>query len=217
MAFLTRTRARRIAVGLLALLGCTYLFIVCTTIGQRIDETVWEWVSSFPRGRRTAYRIVRWLGPPSQVLMCGLILLIGGFLRRGWRVLLTGAAAMMACVLVVEAMKYGLPRPDLTASKLGWNNSFPSGHTAGASAVLVGAVLVAPAGALRRLCAWLGAIYVAAMGLAVVMAHMHRPSDPFGSYLAAGAVGLLAWATLPESEPHQDDPSLAWPATRGAR
>lgn len=214
MAFLTRRRARRIAVGSLLLLLLAYVVIVCTAPGQRLDETLGDWLSAFPRGRRTAYRIVRWLGPPSQVLMCGLILVIGFFLRRGWRVLLTGAAAMMACVLVVEAMKYGLPRPDFTASTLGWNNSFPSGHTAGATAVLVGALLVAPPGILRRICAWCGAIYVAAMGGAVVLAHMHRPSDPIGSYLVGVAVGLLAWSTLPESQ-SVDRESIASGASRG--
>lgn len=99
-------------------------------------------------------------------------------------------------MLTTEVLKHWvLERPDLLARTI-YRNSFPSGHVTVAFSVGVAATLVVPP-RLRRPAAALTVLYGAAIGIAVVAAGWHRPSDVVGAYLiviawAAAAVALAA-------------------------
>jgi len=73
--------------------------------------------------------------------------------------------------------------------------SWPSGHATAALAVVLCAVLVAPARR-RPLVAALGAAYALAVGCALLILAWHMPSDVLGGYLVAALWMALAVAGL---------------------
>jgi membrane-associated phospholipid phosphatase len=77
--------------------------------------------------------------------------------------------------------------------------SWPSGHSTAALALVLSAVLVAP-GALRPAVIALGACYVIAAGLALLILAWHMPSDVIGGYLVATMWTALATAAVQVSE-----------------
>jgi len=84
--------------------------------------------------------------------------------------------------------------------------SFPSGHSTAALALVLCAVLVAPA-RLRPLVAIVGAAFALAVGCALLILAWHMPSDVLGGYLAAALWMALAVAGLRAAE-------RRWPAAR---
>ncbi|MEA2216498.1 MAG: hypothetical protein QOK19_2059 [Solirubrobacteraceae bacterium] len=77
--------------------------------------------------------------------------------------------------------------------------SWPSGHSTAATALALCAVLVAPP-RLRRGVALLGALFVIAVGVALLILAWHMPSDVIGGILLAGLWMALAVAALRASE-----------------
>jgi membrane-associated phospholipid phosphatase len=73
--------------------------------------------------------------------------------------------------------------------------SWPSGHSTAAAALALCAVLVAPA-RLRKPVAILGAAFVLAVGVALLILAWHMPSDVLGGYLVAALWMALAVAGL---------------------
>jgi membrane-associated phospholipid phosphatase len=73
--------------------------------------------------------------------------------------------------------------------------SWPSGHSTAALALVLSAVLVAPA-RLRPLVASVGAVFAAAVGCALLILAWHMPSDVLGGYLVATLWTALAVAAL---------------------
>ena len=73
--------------------------------------------------------------------------------------------------------------------------SFPSGHSTAALALVLCAVLVAPA-RLRPLVAVFGAVFALAVGCALLILAWHMPSDVLGGYLVASLWMALAVAGL---------------------
>jgi hypothetical protein len=124
------------------------------------------------------------------------VLMAQAALRRRIALSLVAAAVIIGAVCTTEVLKHWLlERPDLLARSL-YRNSFPSGHTTVAFAVGVAATLVVPP-RLRRPTAALAVLYAGGIGVAVVAAGWHRPSDVVGAYLvttawAAGTVALAA-------------------------
>jgi membrane-associated phospholipid phosphatase len=123
------------------------------------------------------------------------VLMAQAALRRRVALSLVAAAVIIGAVCTTEVLKHWLlERPDLLARTL-YRNSFPSGHTTVASAVGVAATLVVPP-RWRRPMAALAVLYAGAIGVAVVAAGWHRPSDVVGAYLVttAWAAGTVAFA-----------------------
>jgi membrane-associated phospholipid phosphatase len=77
--------------------------------------------------------------------------------------------------------------------------SWPSGHSTAAAALALCAVLVAPA-KLRRAVALLGALFVIAVSVALLILAWHMPSDVLGGIVLAGLWMALAVAALRASE-----------------
>jgi hypothetical protein len=98
-------------------------------------------------------------------------------------------------LLATEAFKLVIfQRPDLWPSTLN-GNSYPSGHTTIATSLGLSAVLIAPT-RWRGWVAFAAALFAGGVGILVVTADWHRPSDPLGSYalclaIAAGLVAVL--------------------------
>jgi membrane-associated phospholipid phosphatase len=119
-----------------------------------------------------------------------------GFLALVRRRVALGAGVLLLIVganLTTQALKYGLVRPDfgIDPERAAVGNSLPSGHTTVAASVAVALVLVLPA-RLRGVAAVLGAVAVAAVGVATLSAGWHRPSDAVAALLVVGAWACVA-------------------------
>ena len=84
--------------------------------------------------------------------------------------------------------------------------SWPSGHATAALALVLSAVLVAPA-RLRAPVAGVGALFALAVGCSLLILAWHMPSDVLGGYLVASLWTALAVAALRAAE-------RRWPVSR---
>jgi membrane-associated phospholipid phosphatase len=128
------------------------------------------------------------------------IVLVGagrGELRRG----IVAAVGMAAAVVSAELLKWFLPRPDLapeTNALIGSVESLPSGHVTIVMAFTL-ALFAVSAPCCRRTVIIAGSIVTAIIGVSVILAGWHRPSDVFAGILLA-----ISWYALGQ----------AWMATR---
>jgi len=166
-----------------------YLALLRTTAGQRLDEHAVD-------RRALATRPVRYAihdlltTVNAGMLVIVLALLVGqAILRRRPPLALAAAATIGGAALCTELLKALLSRPDLYPGAP-YGNTFPSGHTTIALSVGIAAALLAPPHR-RALVAAGAAAYGAAVGIAVVAAGWHRPSDVVGAYLV-----VTGWAAL---------------------
>ncbi|MEU8110793.1 phosphatase PAP2 family protein [Micromonospora sp. NPDC048947] len=146
-----------------------------------------------------AKTVLATFGSPSLIAaLLGVVLLVGVLRRR----LVAGAVGvgMVVCaVLLAGAVKSELPRPDLQVLSSTTHNSFPSGHVAAATALLLAFMLVLPGWA-RRWLAAPGAVGVSVIASATMIAGWHRFSDVLGGVLLGvtvfclGAAALAAWS-----------------------
>lgn len=83
--------------------------------------------------------------------------------------------------------------------------SWPSGHATAAATLALTAIVAAPR-ALKALVALGGALFAAAIGVAVVALVWHFPSDVLGAYLLAAAWVSLAAAAIGRYEPEREAP-----------
>lgn len=166
-----------------------YAALVRTSAGQRLDQRVLD--NRALAAKPARYAIHTLLTTISVgMLVVVLATLVGvAILRRRPALALVAGATIVGAALWTEALKHLLDRPVLVAGEP-WGNSFPSGHTTVAFAVGVAATLVAPAH-LRRLVATGAALYGAAVGIAVVAAGWHRPSDVAGAFLV-----VIGWTAV---------------------
>ena len=194
-----RTLAWASAVVLLTL----YLVMVRTEWGQAVADSAYLARLSEARILRTLDKrflesIDVWV-----FLAGGLCLFLIAALRRRWRVGLVVAVAYGVTIVSAELLKMLLPQPILAiafeesmGTKAGLN-TFPSGHTTFATALVLGLVLlVAPRVRVPVAIVGTGLMIVVAGG--VVTAGWHRPTDAFGgvalgsAWMAVTAAALLA-------------------------
>jgi membrane-associated phospholipid phosphatase len=134
--------------------------------------------------------------------------------RRGRAGLLTVAVVLLGTLGIVELLKHRVldraPLIPIGDRPYMGPNTFPSGHTAVAAAVAVAAALLAPP-ARRLAVVAAGAVLTGAVGVAMLIAELHRPSDLMAAPPLAVAVGLLAAAARrePPARPRPVGP-LAW-------
>jgi membrane-associated phospholipid phosphatase len=125
------------------------------------------------------------------------------------RVALAAAAVMGLAPLTSETLK---PLVAHAHARVGVVHvgpaSWPSGHSTAALALVLSAVLVAPA-RLRALVACVGGLYVVAVGVSLLILGWHMPSDVLGGYLVAALWASLALAALRAAE-------RSWPVRAGA-
>lgn len=125
-----------------------------------------------------------------------LLILAVAILRRRPLTALVLAVLLPAAPLSTELLKPLLAHPHAI---VGWHwigpASFPSGHSTAATTLALSALLVAPR-VLRPTVAALGALFVAAVSVSLLVLAWHMPSDVLGGYLWAGACFALAVAVL---------------------
>jgi membrane-associated phospholipid phosphatase len=190
-------RAAAAGVGFVLLLAAVYVLAVRTAPGQRFEDAVLVAAESRAgtAGDERATLALSIVTASTTMLAIAAVVAIG-FLRRAPRLGLAAAAVIVATVVLTQALGWWLPRPVLLPS--GYrraDQSFPSGHTATAMAMMCALVLVVP---YRRRAAALGAssLFAAGIAVATVTASWHRPSDTLGGGLVALAVCCAAVAAL---------------------
>lgn len=184
-----------------ALLVATYMVFVRTYVGQIVDE----------RGRIGAGRIAAAVVPHAAPVLeaapvIGLLLLIVlaliGLLRRRVFVTVVALCAVGAANLTTQLLKHVfLVRPNLAATDLS-PNSFPSGHITLTASLALAALMVSPP-RLRRAVAAVGGLLVVLVGMLLLAAQWHRPSDVIGGILVVafwgGVAGAVAGSVVPAS------------------
>ncbi|MER7891647.1 phosphatase PAP2 family protein [Micromonospora sp. NPDC094482] len=182
-------------------LGLTCLFFLFTRVGQWLDGLL------LPRAERGGgyQQQTVLVGPAKTVLahfgnplllaaLLGAVLLVA-LLRRRPVAGVVAVGLVLGAVAVAGAAKSVLPRPDLQVQSSTTHNSFPSGHVAAATALLLAFMLVLPGWA-RRWLAVPGAVGVSVVASATMIAGWHRFSDAFGGVLLSVALFCLAAAVL---------------------
>jgi hypothetical protein len=185
--------AAAIAVALLVL---TWGAAVGTEVGQRAENAALLGAEFRPSSEREAGlgRLSVITTTMFGVAVVGLFLVALARRRAGLAIVVGGS--MVVSVVAAEVLKAVLPRPELVTGPV-WmlRNSFPSGTAAVASAVAIGALLVAP-DRLRWLALPAGAVYAAVIGEATQATGWHRLSDVVGSLLLVVAVTSAGLAAL---------------------
>jgi len=184
--------------------GVLYLVAVRTGWGQNLDNAALVGRTTRPEVVRATDRLLNTISVSSLVLVGGVIVLIA-LLRGRPHLALTAAVLVVGANLTTEVLKHWiLGRPTLVQpNPLG--PSFPSGHSTVAMSLALALVLVVPETA-RALTALGAFAYAALVGVGVVTAGWHRPSDVAGAYLVTTAWAALATAFL-----------LAWRGTTRVR
>jgi hypothetical protein len=177
----------------------TYAVLVATTSGQvlegrllpsgniRVGDGQDIWLIGLSR------QLLEVFGDNVRIAVVLAILLLIALLLRRLRAGVVGTAVVVGSGLAAQGLKGLLIRPDLDVAGTGSHNSFPSGHVAVATGLVVAFLFVLPAGA-RLWLALPGAAVIAAIGTATVIAGWHRPSDVIGGVLLAGTLQLIASA-----------------------
>ncbi|WP_167454911.1 phosphatase PAP2 family protein [Micromonospora arborensis] len=194
---------RLLAASLCCLLALTLTAVVFvrTYPGQWLDGAL------LPRAERgggyeqqtvlvgPAKTVLAGFGSPTLLAaLLGAVLLVG-VLRRRLVAGVVGVGMVLCAVVVAGAAKSALPRPDLQIESSTTHNSFPSGHVAAATALLLAFMLVLPGWA-RRWLAVPGAAGVTVIAAATMIAGWHRFSDALGGVLLGVALFCLAAAAL---------------------
>lgn len=197
-------KAALITLGSAGLFVLVYLLALHTEIGQRFEDAVWLGSDTVSTQRATqATNALNWIGDSSGTIAVAGIFLIG-VLRRRVVLALAGVGIVAASVGTAEFLKDTLSRPDLVpADSNPGGNSFPSGHTAVAMAVMFALILVVPY-RIRGLVAFCSAALATEIGALTVIARWHRPSDTVGAdlmVLGYTCVAILILAVLGHVRP----------------
>jgi undecaprenyl-diphosphatase len=162
-----------------------------------VDRAVRDWVMArrSPAGMRL-FELVTWLGARA-VLVPIVVLVAGVLLRRGarWRPLLLGLAPLATAILVqLIKQSYRVTRPPAgLGAALGY--SFPSGHTSGATTVLLFlAFVLVRERVLPRYALGIAAVLALLVGASRVYLDMHWASDVLGGWTIGTACALTCCA-----------------------
>lgn len=192
------------AIVALVLFGVTYWAFVTTDVGQNMENLAVRGAElRSPAARAASLERLTQISVLTFALAITAVFIVGVLRRRPGLGAVVGVIMVLSVVLA-ELLKEFLPRPNLVPGPA-WilRNTFPSGSAAVATAVAVGALLVAP-DRLRWLALALGAPYAAIIGDAIQTSGWHRLSDTFGSTLlviAVASAGLAVLARLDLAQP----------------
>jgi membrane-associated phospholipid phosphatase len=133
---------------------------------------------------------------PTQFVLWGVALVAVAFARERPRVAVAVIVVMALAPFTSETLKPLLAHPhiEIGHDRIG-SASWPSGHSTAALALVLSAVLVAPA-RLRVIVALAGAAFALAVGCSLLILAWHMPSDVLGGYLVASCWAALAVAAL---------------------
>lgn len=177
--------------GALVFIG-TYLGLVRTYLGQYLENA-----ALIGAQQATSEEVADALGNLDVISVASLAVamvcfMIVGFVRKSWRIALAGMATLGGATLAAEALKrFLLHRPNLAdIYQNNAHNSFPSGHTTIAMAILVSVLLVASYRR-RGLFMLLSFTWAVSVGAATVTTRWHRLSDTIGADMLALVAGAL--------------------------
>jgi len=196
--------ARPLAIALIALIAffAIYGLAVRTEIGQHADEAALVGGQSAPeRAHSGADRLLRFVSVGSLGAAVIALGALAWLWRRPWLIILP-AVIVGLCLAATELFKLVIfTRPDLWPSTLN-GNSYPSGHTAIATSLGLSSVLIAP-DRWRGIVAVAAALFAGGVGILVVTADWHRPSDPLGSYALCLAITAAVVAIIGARWPNE--------------
>ncbi len=190
----------------LVLFGLTYWALVATEIGQNLENLAVQGAElRSPAARAASLERLTQISVLTFALAITAVFIVGILRRRPGLGAVVGVIMVLSVVLA-ELLKEFLPRPLLVQGPA-WilRNTFPSGSAAVATAIAVGALLVAP-DRLRWLALAVGASYAAIIGDAIQTSGWHRLSDTFGSTLLVIAVASASLAVLARLDLAQPSP-----------
>lgn len=178
------------AMGLVAMYG----LFVRTRWGQRVDEASRRARDVVPDDLVSgAWGLIDTISVASLALVTAIIVMVAA-LRRRPRLAFTVGASVLAANVATQLLKRSLlSRPDIIGA--GDHNSYPSGHSTVAMSVLLALVLVVPQ-RWRSVVGVVGLAYPIGIGVGVVTAGAHRPSDVLGAWVVCLAVFATATAVL---------------------
>jgi membrane-associated phospholipid phosphatase len=176
-----------------------YLIAVWTAPGQRFEDAVLR-AADRVSGSAEEARALDILDPVSVPLVVAVALVVFVVCAVRRRVFLGFVTVGMvaAPIVTTEAFQRFGQRPILLDQGLRrLDQSFPSGHTAVALALMCAVVMAVPY-RFRGVTVLVTSLWAASVGVATVTASWHRPSDTIGSALivvgyAAAAVAVLIW------------------------
>lgn len=178
-------------------LALTWMLAELVRVAQVRDATALHEFTLFsgPQVDQPANALLNLLDP-LPFLGAGAALVAVALVRRRPRTALAAAAVLALAPLSAEILKPLLAHPHaaVAGTHIG-QASWPSGHSAAALALVLGALLVAPA-RLRAAVAILGGLFAAAVGVSLLILAWHLPSDVIGGYLVAALWAALALAGL---------------------
>jgi hypothetical protein len=194
-----------------------YVVFVQTRVGQRIDDAALDGRASLAaQDVQDADDLLQTISLSSVALLGGAVVLVG-LVRGGLPLGGVAAVVLAGANVATQAMKEVLPRPDLITGEnhLGIGNSLPSGHTTVAMSIAIAALLVAPR-RYRGPVAIVGIAYAGGIGVAVLTAGWHRPSDAVAAFAmviawGAAAAALLVAAERPALQPARSSSRYATP------
>jgi membrane-associated phospholipid phosphatase len=185
------------AFACLVALGVTGLVFVWTPGGQAFDGAL------LPMSDYASYeQDTVLLQPAKEVLaffgdqlVLGVLLLAAVLVSRRLWTSVAAVGVVLGSVAVARVLKDVVVRPELGVYGSSTHNSFPSGHVAVATGLLLAFMLVLPAKARW----WFfvpGAVGVAIIAAATMITGWHRLSDVIGGVLVAAVLYCLAAAAL---------------------
>lgn len=179
------------ALGALVFIG-TYLGLVRTYLGQYIENA-----ALIGAQQATSEEVDNALGnlhviSVTSLAVAMLLFTIVGFIRRSWQIALAGTVTLGSATLAAEALKrFLLERPNLAdIYQDNWHNSFPSGHTTIAMAILISVLLVSSY-RWRGLFMLFSFTWAVSVGSATITSRWHRLSDTIGADMLALVVAAL--------------------------
>lgn len=189
-----------IAVSATALLVLTYWAAVHTVLGQRIENAALRGADQVSAADDVAASSQLSLITLFSFGAISAVLVVVAFVRGGVRLAVGAAVVLAGSTVITEVLKRVLPRPGLIPVTGDYtHNSFPSGHTTIAMAVLFTLLLVVPH-RWRGIAVAAGALFSVAIGAQTVTAKWHRVSDTIGGDLVALAVACLVLAWLARAQ-----------------
>lgn len=137
---------------------------------------------------------------PLSFLVLGASIVFAALARERPRVAAAVALVLALAPLSADRLKPLLAHPHVRVGTVHIGpSSWPSGHATAALALVLCAVLASPPRA-RPAVAAIGALFAAAVGLALLILAWHMPSDVLGGILVASLWMALAVAALRASE-----------------
>jgi membrane-associated phospholipid phosphatase len=183
-----------VVAGSVVVFMANYLFFVQTTLGQELDDAALIGGELRPQGVVSeAWELLDVISVVSLAAACVAIGVVA-LLRRRFALAVAVLAAIGIANVVTQLLKrVVLERPDLIGT--GDLNSLPSGHATVAATVAVGMVVVS-APRWRSVVALVAWLFPIAVGVAVVIAGWHRPSDSIAAFCVVLGVTAAALACV---------------------